>query len=540
MQNLPKHEKYKVSYKPNEVFWGLGVEHETYLETSKMKQITVKELKEKRARERYCVDYYNVYNKDQLEQAMDGLFEPETPFLIPILVNSHTFQRTDLEGEHATTYERVPKPNPKFGGKTLFEWIQQQNSFFSKEYEKSYLFDGDTLEFMTQDFYNATVKKVVEELCAIETLFIHQLNALPREGILKTYGPFQLAQENYPFATYLTNLKNNAMFNNGTIHINITLPSELDETAHIKDPIKFKEQHQILARAIQWLSPLMVAKYGAHDPLCESKTNGQLFSAGSQRVAVSRYIGLGTYNTDKMPTGKILTAPKKELENIEWYDSFHKNVDYKYLDELGLDINFNKHYAHGIEFRILESIPYGQLEDVLKTIVYLADFSLENDVPNPTKNKIWHTIAENCVHNGKGYHMDVQEQNELFRIFQISQFPKEPIRADEVYDIIAQHLTKYRDNICSKCMIKGEKYPQKKEVSNVMVVDEYFPQVHLPFPITLTDKKQEVQEEQQQEQQQEQQVQQKEEVKPTELLTHAELLTQVEVVEVKKKGFLCC
>ena len=62
-------------------------------------------------------------------------------------------------------------------------------------------------------------------------------------------------------------------------------------------------------------------------------------------------------------------------------------MDYKYLDELGLDINFNKHYAHGIEFRILESIPYGQLEDVLKTIVYLADFSLENDVPNPTKNK---------------------------------------------------------------------------------------------------------------------------------------------------------
>ena len=48
LRNLEKHQKYKTAYKPNDFYWGLGVEHETYLETSKLKQVTLKELKENR------------------------------------------------------------------------------------------------------------------------------------------------------------------------------------------------------------------------------------------------------------------------------------------------------------------------------------------------------------------------------------------------------------------------------------------------------------------------------------------------------------
>ena len=88
-----KHIKYKSSYKPNDIYWGLGIEHETYLETSKLKQVTLKDLKEHRARERYCVDYYNIYNISTLNTALDGLFEANKEILIPILVNSHTFRK---------------------------------------------------------------------------------------------------------------------------------------------------------------------------------------------------------------------------------------------------------------------------------------------------------------------------------------------------------------------------------------------------------------------------------------------------------------
>lgn len=458
LRNLEKHQKYKMAYRPNDFYWGLGIEHETYLETSKLKQTSLEELKKNRVPERYSVDYYSVYNKESLDKALDGLFEADQRILLPILVNSHTFQKTDINGEHKTTYERIPKPNPKFTGKTIFEWMKEQNpDVFVKDYEKSYIFDGDTIEFMTQRFYKAKVQDVVDELMTVEKEFMRALNSLPREGILKTYSPFQIAQNNYPFASYLTNLKNNAMFNNGTIHINITLPTKLNEKAEVADFELFTKQHRNLARAIQWISPLIVAKYGAYDPLSESKTNGELFSAGSQRVAVSRYIGLGTFDTDIMPIGKILTVKRETLKDIDWYESFHKDVDYKFLSDLGMDINFNKHFCHGLEFRILESLPINDLIDILKLIVHLADFSLEKELDNPKRSALWHKMAKNCVHNGKGYYMDVSDQNELFQYFGLLKLSKEPLLASDILEIIKEHLLDtYKYGICVTSMINGE------------------------------------------------------------------------------------
>jgi len=458
LRNLEKHKKYKTAYRPNDFYWGLGVEHETYLETSKLKQVTLKELKENRGSERYSVSYYSIYNIETLNTALDGLFEADQKILVPILVNSHTFQKTDLNGEHKTTFERIPKPNPKFSGKTIFEWMKEQNpDVFAFDYEKAYLFDGDTIEFMTQRFYKAKVQDVIDELLTVEKEFMRAFNSLPREGILKTYGPLQIAQKNYPFATYLTNLKNNAMFNNGTIHINITLPTKLNDKAEVEDFELFTNQHRNLAKAIQWISPLIVAKYGAYDPLSESKTNGELFSAGSQRVAVSRYIGLGTFDTDKMPIGKILTVKRDNLENIDWYKSFHEKVDYKFLNELGMDINFNKHFCHGLEFRILESLPTNDLHDILNLIVHLADFSLNTELENPKKSQLWNKITENCVHNGKGYLMDVSDQNELYSLFGLSYLSKEPLYAPDVLHLIEQHLLeKYKNGTCVQCMINGD------------------------------------------------------------------------------------
>ncbi len=466
LQNLPKHQKYKTAYKTNEVYWGLGVEHETYLETSKLKQISLKELKENQKAERYCVDYLTVYTREQFHNALDGLFEEDKPILIPILANSHTFQKTDLNGEHMTTYTRIPKPNPNYNGQTIFEWLCKQNpDIFVEEYDKSYLFDGDTIEFMTQNFYKTTVYEVMHELKAIEKQFIKGLNCLPREGILKTYAPFKIMDKNYPFASYLTNLKNNAMFNNGTIHINITLPTKLDKEGKIADFNTFREDHRKLAKALQWISPLMIAKYGAYDPLCESSNGGEKYAAGSQRLAVSRYIGLGSFDTDEMPVGKILTVPVKSLKNIDWYYEFHKKADYKFLDEIGLDINFNKHYAHGLEFRILESLDYEDINKILDTTIYLADFSMEVQLINPKLSKLWNKLAEKCVLDGKGYKVDVYDQNELFKIFNVPYDAKEPQLAADIYDLITEELyNKYKDARYARCMIKGFDYEEQKSV----------------------------------------------------------------------------
>jgi hypothetical protein len=463
LRNLDKHKKYKEQYKPNDFYWGLGIEHETYLESSKLKQISLEDLKKFRAAERYCVDYYSIYTKQTLDAAQEGLFSADKPILLPILLNSHSLQQCDINGEHRTTYERIPKTNKNFLGKTLFEWMKEQNpDVFLEDYEKSYIFDGDTIEFMTQKFYKTTVDNVLKELETVERDFMRAFNSLPREGVLKTYAPFQLAQENYPFAAYLTNLKNNAMFNNGTIHINITLPTQLNNEAEIADFELFRSQHQNLARVIQWISPLLVGVFGAPDPLCESKTNGEKFAAGSQRVAVSRYIGLGTYDTDTMELGKILTKKRETLKDIDWYEEFHKKVDYKFLNDLGLDFNFYKHYCHGLEFRILESLPQKDLKYILEFIVYLADFSLNNTVQNPKKSALWHRITEQCVLNGKGYSMSASDQNELFPIFNIPPLSKEPLPITEVLNILVEGIKEAtKDGICVKYMIKGETYNQK-------------------------------------------------------------------------------
>ena len=555
LRNLEKHQKYKSSYRPNDFYWGLGVEHETYFETSKMKQVSLKELKENRGVERYSVNYYSVYTPSIFSSALDGLFDENEKILLPILANSHTFQKTDLNGEHKTTYERIPKPNLKFGGKTIFEWMKEQNpDVFVEDYEKSYLFDGDTIEFMTQKYYKTTVQAVIDELTQVEKEFMRALNSLPREGILKTYGPFKIAQKNYPFASYLTNLKNNAMFNNGTFHINITLPTKLDEKAEIADFELFRKQHQNLARAIQWISPLLVANYGAYDPLSESKVNGEKYAAGSQRIAVSRYIGLGTFDTDKMPIGKILTQKRELLENLDWYESFHKNTDYKFLDELGLDINFNKHYCHGLEFRILDSLPINELEDIITLIVYLADLSLDIELQNPLKTKLWHRITENCVQNGRGYLMDVSDQNELFNLFNVVHISKEPLPTSDILSIITSQLAViYKDGICVRYMIRGEKpendtttNDKNKQVENPKEEEkptEEGNQSSTEQPTQQTEPTQPAQPTQQTEQIQ--QTQPAQPTQPTENKQQEEKVADIRLeepplVSLKTSGFCCC
>ena len=46
----PKHEKYFVRYKPNSLYWGIGIENEVYLEFEKKHEIKKQDLITKRKR----------------------------------------------------------------------------------------------------------------------------------------------------------------------------------------------------------------------------------------------------------------------------------------------------------------------------------------------------------------------------------------------------------------------------------------------------------------------------------------------------------
>jgi hypothetical protein len=448
---LPKHKKYKGAYKPFDMYWGIGIEHETYLKTSQKKDIMSFDGNMKP--ERYSVDYLKVYKPEPFRSALANILKAGGGKIqVPILVNSHSFTHCDMYNAHKTTYEKVPKPNPNYTGKTFWDWISEKSKWLRDHYDLNFMWDGDTVEIITVNFYKTTVGNVMAELREAAKLLETEFGRLPKQGLLAAYGPLTLsAPYNEPFAVHLTNQKNVAMFNNGTIHINLTLPTRLGWRGIT--PFcwrKFRRQHQRLARFIQWLEPALIAVYGSGDPLARVSDR---YAAGSQRVAVSRYIGLGVYDTEKMETGKILQIPRDRYGPLPWYDWLYERCDYYKLENIGLDLNFNKHGVHGLELRFFDQMPYDKLEEIMRGLVLVMDASLKiKKVADPRVCKVWQIAAGEALLHGKGWFISVEQQCAIYNAFQIKKSPKEPTYIVDWLQGFFRDLEQYKGK-CWKCMI---------------------------------------------------------------------------------------
>lgn len=447
-RDLPKHSHYKSAYRKFDLYWGVGIEHETYLKSKQT--VDFQTFVDKMKHERYSVNYLSVYDSERLQETLSTLFQERGGRLtIPVLMNCHSFTHTDITGIHKTTYEKVPKANPKFNGKTMFEWICERSKWISEQFGTKFLWDGDTIEFVTQNFYKACVADVLAELRTTEDKFVTELNRLPRQGILGIYGPFTVAgPRNEPFAAHITNLNHIAMFNNGTIHINLTLPTRLGWTASPLCWRSFETKHRRLARLIQWLEPCLLAAYGSADPLSQFD---ERFAKGSQRVAVSRYIGLGTFDTDKMPRGKILQIPRG---NLPWYDWLLERTAYQPLDKIGLDINFNKHGAHGLELRCFDQMPWDSLEELMMRLVIVMDCSLAiQTIENPVRNKVWQGAAGEALLEGRAWNMSLEQMELIGKVFGIKNWiHKEPLGVCEFLQGLFSRLDGMKGQ-CWKLMI---------------------------------------------------------------------------------------
>lgn len=407
LRNLPKHAHYAAAYRRFDYFWGLGVEHETYVRSSQTRTIRTFDATALKP-ERYSVSYYKAYQPAALQTALDEVLASDPSgggLTVPVLLNNHSFIDADVFGEHRTTYERVPRHNPRFEGKTLYEWACEYSTWLRNEHGRVFAWDGDTIEFMTQRFYKARVDDVMAELMVGEERFVAELGRLARRGLLLAYGPLRLAAPiNEPWATYLTHPRGVAMFNNGTIHVNVTLPTRLGWNRRPLWWGDFVEKHRRLARLIQWFEPLWVACYGSGDPFATRATKPEtraLFAAGSQRLAVSRYIGVGTYDTVTMPVGKILQIPRPDVGALPWYDWLYARTAYAPLNVIGLDLNFNKHGAHGLELRLFDQMPMESLRTVLCQVVALMDAALRlRIVPDPRTDPRWQVAAGESLYYG--------------------------------------------------------------------------------------------------------------------------------------------
>jgi hypothetical protein len=403
---LDKHMHYGSLYQPNDLYWGVGIEREFYLQSSQTQTVSRQWLLENQKPERYSVRYFQSYQPETVAKAIAEIYRPEEKIHLPILFNAHALYRCDRDGHHQTTYERVPKTNAYHDGTVIFEYLTGYNAgrnIFTQEFERCFCFDGDSIEVTTQNFYKATVEDAIEELMRISNAIIHQANAaMAKDGVLKEHLPLSWATANHGLAIMWTNPKNVAIFNNGTYQFNLTAPTRLDAAGHIADRPAFVARHKKIIRVFQWLEPLLIAKYGCGDTFSRGRSDS--FARGSLRCAMSRYMGVGTYDTDAMRNGKYLqvdtaTAPVGGRDG--WYNMFHGSSAYNTLAEIGLDFCFNKHFNHGIEFRIFDWFPELQLYELLRVLVYCMDQALSlRNVPDPRKSRIWNKVCARSVGEG--------------------------------------------------------------------------------------------------------------------------------------------
>ena len=460
-KELDKHKKYKTMYGSNELFWGFGIEEETYFQFTKPIYAATPIIRSCHKPERYSVNYYSGFKTGYL--TLFAQLFPDTSGCVPLpyFFNGHSFEKMDLSGNHATTYEKVPKPNPAFG-KSFFKELQNFcPAIFKDEYEKTFCFDGDTIEFITQGFYKVKLQVVLKELIDTKTRFLKGVNAfLIKKRIYRDKGLLMYPPLNPGFAVFHSNPRNIAMFNSGTYHINITLPSMLgkkDETglAPILYPDLFKDQHKQFIRSIQWIEPFLIALYGTADPfskLCPRYTKA------SQRCATSRYIGIGTYDTVLMTEGKILTVPIQEVKGYRtdfwWYKQYHTKSGYLPLDKIGMDINYKKHYNHGVELRIFDWFPEEKLKDLCTFLVYLADASLcLPPIPEACVSESWNDFVTSVINDGKHGQLSGAMLGLYEKIFGI-EFVGKYFTVETGFAYFFESIQrKYKTGFCAKCML---------------------------------------------------------------------------------------
>jgi hypothetical protein len=164
-----------------------------------------------------------------------------------------------------------------------------------------------------------------------------------------------------------------------------------------------------------------------------------------------------------MITGKILTRKRDCLGPMPWYDWLAERTDYIQLDSIGMDLNFNKHGAHGLELRIFDQIPYDTLDFLLKRLIHIMDASLAlKKVEDPRKHLGWSSMAGWALLNGRGWKLSVEEQELLYSTFQITDIVcKEPMYVEDVWTILCIKLERYK-GVCWKRMVAMDILKSKK------------------------------------------------------------------------------
>jgi hypothetical protein len=438
-------------------YWGIGLENETYFQFEESLVVSGQFIQEKMGRERYSIDYLKCYKEGSLENLLATAFDSNKNYLVSQMMNSHSLEKLDIHFQHKTIQSAPPLlDNPDYAGKSILELFlekqpyQIQSMLTQKNNPMgSIIFDGDTIEFVTKYYENRTIQESFNELKASKKIFLDKLN---ESKIL----PGTLTYPNYNIGInmFMSNQKKLVLFNNGTFHFHITLPT-LAEDSRIIDYDAFDRAHHKAIYLLQWFEPLFIATLGSPDimsVISEKFGTEEKFAGGSMRNAMSRYTGVGTYHKS-MPKGKVLTYPVDDFrkllnfqkeENIWWRDRIESELCYELLSDVGLDFNREKLYQSGYEFRSFDEFPTEYLPEVLHAIVLISEHAQhEEEIEWASNNEIWNNLVFKALTQGFKTEMTEEEKNEILRVFKLPASLQNALaevdRLDEFFFRILQH-----------------------------------------------------------------------------------------------------
>ncbi|WP_306351088.1 hypothetical protein [Flavobacterium sp. '19STA2R22 D10 B1'] len=499
-------------------YWGIGLENETYMQFEESLIVSGEFIQEKIGFEKYSIDYRKCYKSESLAPVLQKAFGLNQNYKVSRMMNSHSLEKLDINYQHKTlsavkssvdtteTTEAEAKPldNPEYLGKSIMELFLEnqpyniQSMITQRDKTMGAIhFDGDSIEFVTKYFENRTIVDSCKELKATKKLFLDKIN---ESSVLK--GKLNFPDYNNGLNMFMTNQENLVLFNNGTYHFHITLPT-LTEDSRIVDYNNFEKTHANAIYLLQWFEPFFIATLGSPDimgVISDKYSLDKKFTLGSMRNAMSRYIGVGTYNKS-MPKGKILTYKVDDFrkllkfekeDNIWWRDQIEVDMEYELLSDVGLDFNQEKMYQSGFEFRSFDEFPAEYLNDVLFSIILICEHSLNlPDVQWGHDNVIWNNLVFKTLKMGYSTEINEAEKNEVINLLQLlnpsehnyntlkSEFEAIIMLDQFFFKILAVLHDKYKDhNVCLDSMY-GQKTssPPKWDNFNKYQTEKHLQQI---------------------------------------------------------------
>jgi hypothetical protein len=498
-------------------YWGIGLENETYMQFEESLIVSGEFIQEKIGFEKYSIDYRKCYKPESLAPILKKAFDLNENYKVSRMMNSHSLEKLDINFQHKTIspikplidtetgeVSAQPLENPEYLGKSIMElfledqpyniqsMITQRNKTMGSVH-----FDGDSIEFVTKYFENRTIADSCKELKATKKLFLDKIN---ESSVLN--GKLNFPDYNNGLNMFMTNQENLVLFNNGTYHFHITLPS-LTEDSRIVDYNEFEKTHANAIYLLQWFEPFFIATLGSPDimgVISDKYSLDKNFTLGSMRNAMSRYIGVGTYNK-AMPKGKILTYKVDDFrkllkfekeENIWWRDQIEADMEYEMLSEVGLDFNQEKMYQSGFEFRSFDEFPAEYLNDVLFSIILICEHSLNlPDVQWGHDSAAWNNLVFKTLKMGYATEINEVEKKEILDLLQLlnpsnanydtlkAEFEAIGMLDEFFFKILAVLHEMYKDNnVCLDSMY-GQKtsFPPKWDNFNKYQTERHLQQI---------------------------------------------------------------